>query len=119
MLTQILNQSLQSTDSGNFPGAWVELTDRNLVGFQLATTGSLVGTWLIESSSLPLPLMPDASPSNITAGFSTPAGTAIAAVAGAPSSQGVQATVPIQQGRIRATFVKTGGSGVASVNVRN
>ncbi len=119
MLTETLNQALSVTDAGPAIGAWLELGDRiDAVGFQLVTTGSLTGSWVIESSNVPLASLPDATPSDVTAAFSTPAGAAVAAVTAA-SSQGVQCTTKLAAGRVRAKFVKTGGSGSVRIDVRN
>ena len=82
------------------------------VSHQLATTGTVAGSWKIEVSNKPGVENDnsDASPSDVTAGFQTPAGVAIAAAAGSPTSQFVQSSF-VKAGAMRVTFTPTSGAG--------
>jgi hypothetical protein len=86
------------------------------VSLQLVTTGTVSGSWKIELSNQPgVENNGDSYPSDVTSGFQTPAGSAIAAAAGSPTSQFVQATL-IKAGAIRVTFTPSSGAGTALAN---
>jgi hypothetical protein len=95
------------------------------ISFQLVTTGTLSGTWVVEVSNNATPASSSATSisniygqelgagtwTDITASFTTPA---ITNPAGSPTNQYVQAS-PLTARAIRVTFTRSAGSG--NVNV--
>jgi hypothetical protein len=85
----------------------------HLFGLHLVTTGNLAGAWKIEVSCSPTDGQEDGV--DITSGFQTPAGAAIAAAVGSTLKQYVQTTA-LNAGAFKVTFTPTSGTGDARVH---
>jgi hypothetical protein len=108
----------QTAISGTTPikSSWVPLSQgATALSFELVTDGTVSGSWKFEVTDKPgvaSGIADDTSPSDVTSGFQVPAGTAIAAAAGSPTSQFVQTIqVGVVAGAIRLTFTPSGGAG--------
>jgi hypothetical protein len=117
-VSPIQSSILSGSISGTTPlgPMFVALARRGRFALQLATTGTVAGTWKVFGSNKSgADVNGDASASDVTAAFETAADAPISQPAGSPTSQLVQAG-DIFFAYVGAQFTPSSGSGTAVAN---